>query len=109
MVTDSMIDNATRFVIANGRLVERRLLELVRGPAQPTIGHAMLAALDGYRNADGGLEHGLEADAQMRILAGRLESLTHFHLYPSPVTASLRCSLRRARTRRPGACSRRTR
>ena len=64
MVTDSMIDNATRFVIANGRLVERRLLELVRGPAQPAVGHAVLAALDGCRNADGGLGHGLEADAQ---------------------------------------------
>lgn len=64
MVTDSMIDNATRFVIANGRLVERRLLELVRGPAQPAVAHAVLSALDGYRNADGGLGHGLEADAQ---------------------------------------------
>ncbi len=65
MVTDSMIDNATRFVIANGRPVERRLLELVRGPAQPAVGHAVLSALDGYRNPDGGLGHGLEADAQV--------------------------------------------
>jgi hypothetical protein len=64
MVTDSMIDKATRFVVANGRLIERRLLELVRGPAQPAIGHAVLSALDGYRNPDGGLGHGLEADAQ---------------------------------------------
>lgn len=63
MASDSMIDNATRYVITNGRLLERRLLELHRGPADPAVGHAVLWALDGYRNPDGGLGHGLEADA----------------------------------------------
>lgn len=64
MVTEEMIDQAERFVIGNGRLVERRLWQLVRGPAEPAVGQAVLAALDGYRNPDGGLGHGLEADVQ---------------------------------------------
>lgn len=64
MVTEEMIDRAGRFVIGNGRLIERRLWQLVRGPADPAIGHAVLSALDGYRNPDGGLGHGLESDVQ---------------------------------------------
>lgn len=64
MVTEEMVERAGRFVIGNGRLIERRLWQLVRGPADPAIGLALLSALDGYRNPDGGLGHGLESDVQ---------------------------------------------
>lgn len=50
---------ARSFMAAHGRLLDRRRLALLLddGPAEP-----VLAALRGYRNADGGYGHGLEPD-----------------------------------------------
>lgn len=50
---------ATSFMAAHARVLDRRRLQLLTGQADPG---AALAALDGYRNADGGYGWGLEAD-----------------------------------------------
>jgi hypothetical protein len=47
------------FMAAHARLLDRRRLELLTGATDPA---AVLAALDGYRNPDGGYGWGLEAD-----------------------------------------------
>ncbi|MGH8928072.1 MAG: hypothetical protein ACRDWH_06955, partial [Acidimicrobiia bacterium] len=46
-------------VVTHGRILDRRRLELIVDGADAT---AVLAALDGYRNADGGYGWGLEPD-----------------------------------------------
>ncbi len=51
---------AVAFVATHGRLLDRRRLELVVDAA--TDAEATLAALDGYRNPDGGYGWGLEPD-----------------------------------------------
>ncbi|HEY0000271.1 MAG TPA: hypothetical protein VGB74_07440 [Actinoplanes sp.] len=53
------LDGAVTFVATRGRVLERRRLELLlgRGAAED-----VLAALDAYRNADGGYGWGLEPD-----------------------------------------------
>jgi hypothetical protein len=50
---------AASFLAGHGRLLDRRRFELCLGEAEPA---AVLAALDGYRNADGGYGWGLEPD-----------------------------------------------
>ncbi len=50
---------ATRFLTAHGRLLDRRRFELLTGGGEPA---AVLAAVDGYRNPDGGYGWGLEPD-----------------------------------------------
>ncbi|MEU1883106.1 hypothetical protein ABZ470_37875 [Streptosporangium sp. NPDC020072] len=50
---------ATSFMATHARVLDRRRFELLTGRADPG---AVLAALDGYRNADGGYGWGLEAD-----------------------------------------------
>ncbi|MPZ85738.1 MAG: hypothetical protein GEV28_37325 [Actinophytocola sp.] len=50
---------ATSFLATHGRLLDRRLLALQLGEADPS---AALAAVDGYRNPDGGYGWGLEPD-----------------------------------------------
>jgi hypothetical protein len=52
-------DAAVRFLAAHGRLLDRHRLALRRPGADPA---PALAALDGYRNADGGYGWGLEPD-----------------------------------------------
>ena len=50
---------ATAFMATHARLLDRRRFELLCGRAEPT---EVLAALDGYRNPDGGYGWGLEPD-----------------------------------------------
>ncbi|MGH3463898.1 MAG: hypothetical protein ACRDP9_20725 [Kribbellaceae bacterium] len=53
------IDAAKRFLNAHGRLLDRRRFELLTGNGDPA---AVRAAVDGYRNPDGGYGWGLEPD-----------------------------------------------
>jgi len=53
------ISAARNFVTTHGRLLDRRRLELLLDNASPD---GVLAALDGYRNPDGGYGWGLEPD-----------------------------------------------
>ncbi|MFE9251545.1 hypothetical protein [Streptomyces sp. NPDC007088] len=55
----AVLDRAAAFLVRDGRLLEQRLYEVVFDGE--TAGSA-LAALSGYRNADGGYGHGLEPD-----------------------------------------------
>src|SRR5215210_6475415 len=50
---------ASDFMATHARILDRRRFELLTGRADPS---AVLAALDGYRNADGGYGWGLEPD-----------------------------------------------
>ncbi|TNY36597.1 hypothetical protein [Thermomonospora catenispora] len=50
---------AARFMASHARQLDRRRWELLTGPGDP---EALLAALDGYRNPDGGYGWGLEPD-----------------------------------------------
>jgi hypothetical protein len=50
---------ARDFMATHARLLDRRRFELLDGATDP---HGALAALDGYRNPDGGYGWGLEAD-----------------------------------------------
>ena len=50
---------ATDFMATHARVLDRRRFELLNGETDPA---AVLAALDGYRNPDGGYGWGLEAD-----------------------------------------------
>lgn len=51
-----------RFLTENGRLLERRLAELLFGQATVDAALGVVDALCGYRNSDGGLGHALEPD-----------------------------------------------
>lgn len=53
---------AASFLAAHGRVLERRRFELVCGNNTAEARAALLAALDGYRNPDGGYGWGLEPD-----------------------------------------------
>lgn len=53
------LERAASFLAGHGRLLDRRRFDLVRGVADP---EAVLAAVDGYRNEDGGYGWGLEPD-----------------------------------------------
>jgi hypothetical protein len=53
------IAKVTAFMATHARLLDRRRFELLTGDGDP---RAVLAALDGYRNPDGGYGWGLEAD-----------------------------------------------
>jgi len=53
------LPRAASFLAGHGRLLDRRRFELILGETGPD---AVLAALDGYRNADGGYGWGLEPD-----------------------------------------------
>jgi hypothetical protein len=50
---------AVSFMAANGRLLDRRRLQVLLGDGDPAV---VVAALDGYRNADGGYGWGMEPD-----------------------------------------------
>src|SRR5262245_53590131 len=58
-MADIDLDGATRFMAKHGRLLDRRRLEVLLGREDAT---GALAALDGYRNADGGYGWGIEPD-----------------------------------------------
>ncbi|APU14974.1 hypothetical protein UA74_14580 [Actinoalloteichus fjordicus] len=53
---------ALDFLDGHARLLERRLAQAWFAAPDPQHAHAVLHALEGHRNADGGLGHGLEAD-----------------------------------------------
>lgn len=53
------LSRAASFLSGNGRLLDRRRFELLVGETGPD---AVLAAVDGYRNPDGGYGWGLEPD-----------------------------------------------
>lgn len=53
------IEAAVTFLVTNGRLLDRRRLSALLGDGQPAD---VLAALEGYRNEDGGYGWGLEPD-----------------------------------------------
>jgi len=53
------IDEATTFLTTHGRVLDRRRLAALLGTAEPA---KVLAALDAYRNPDGGYGWGLEPD-----------------------------------------------
>jgi hypothetical protein len=53
------VSAARNFMAAHARVLDRRRFELLDGAADPS---AALAALDGYRNPDGGYGWGLEGD-----------------------------------------------
>jgi hypothetical protein len=53
------VQRARSFLAGSGRLLDRRRFELLTGDGDPA---AVLSALDGYRNADGGYGWGLEPD-----------------------------------------------
>lgn len=53
------LSQAASFLAGHGRLLERRRFELLVGPGSA---EAVLAAVDGYRNTDGGYGWGLEPD-----------------------------------------------
>ncbi|MBB3049618.1 hypothetical protein FHS23_000613 [Prauserella isguenensis] len=53
------IDQARTFLTAHGRQLDRRRLDALTGAGD---GHAVLAALEAYRNADGGYGWGIEPD-----------------------------------------------
>jgi hypothetical protein len=57
MTTD--LSAASDFMATHARVLDRRRFELLNGETDPA---GVLAALDGYRNADGGYGWGLEAD-----------------------------------------------
>jgi hypothetical protein len=57
------VEHARSFLAGHGRMLERRRFELLTGDLRPPAGSAgVLAALDGYRNPDGGYGWGLEPD-----------------------------------------------
>lgn len=56
------IDLAASFLARYGRVLDRRRFALITGESTPATRRAVLAALDGYRNADGGFGWGIEPD-----------------------------------------------
>lgn len=56
------IDRATSFMTAHARVLDRRRFALLTGEATERDRRAVLAALDGYRNDDGGYGWGIEPD-----------------------------------------------
>lgn len=59
------IDRASSFLAAHGRVLDRRRFALLTGDAGPTERTAVLAAVDGYRNGDGGYGWGIEPDLRV--------------------------------------------
>ncbi|MEV6606057.1 hypothetical protein [Kutzneria sp. NPDC051319] len=56
---DVDLERAAGFLAGHGRVLDRRRFDLLVGEGNP---EAVLAAVDGYRNADGGYGWGLEPD-----------------------------------------------
>ncbi|ACY96159.1 MULTISPECIES: hypothetical protein [Thermomonospora] len=58
-MTEVDLSAAASFMAAHARILDRRRFQLITGEGDPS---AVLAALDGYRNPDGGYGWGLEPD-----------------------------------------------
>ncbi|MEV4066371.1 hypothetical protein [Nonomuraea dietziae] len=82
------IDKVASFMAGHARLLDRRRFELLMGEGDPA---GALAALEGYRNADGGYGWGLEPD--LRSPESQPGSALHafevFEQAPSPRAAEL--------------------
>src|SRR5688572_5414091 len=59
IVSDDVLAAGRAFIEREGRLVERRLAEVVFDGAGPA---GVIDAVRGFRNADGGFGHGFEPD-----------------------------------------------
>ncbi|MFI0374410.1 hypothetical protein ACH35V_41685 [Actinomadura sp. 1N219] len=59
------LDNASDFMATHARMLDRRRFELLTGAGDGDR-DALLAALNAYRNPDGGYGHGLEPDLRSR-------------------------------------------
>ena len=59
MNTDTHLSAATAFMATHARILDRRRFDVLVGDGAP---EAVLAAVDGYRNPDGGYGWGLEPD-----------------------------------------------
>ena len=68
---------AAAFLAGHGRVLDRRRFDLLTGSGRPD---AVVAAVDGYRNADGGYGWGLEPDLRSRTSqpGGALHALEAF-------------------------------
>jgi hypothetical protein len=80
------LKRAAAFLAGHGRVLDRRRFELLVGRGSP---EAVLAAVDGYRNADGGYGWGLEPD----LRAGESQPAGALHAFEvfaevGPVTTS---------------------
>jgi hypothetical protein len=60
------LGQAASFMAAHGRVLDRRRFELACGNATAQTRAAVLSAIDGYRNPDGGYGWGLEPDLRAR-------------------------------------------
>ncbi|WP_330172704.1 hypothetical protein OG875_03350 [Streptomyces sp. NBC_01498] len=58
------LDAAAAFLTTHGRLLDRRRFDLLRGSGTPA---AVVTALDGYRNSDGGYGWALEPDLRSAV------------------------------------------
>ena len=79
------LDRARSFLAGHGRLLDRRRFELLAGDGDPT---AVIAAVDGYRNPDGGYGWGIEPDLRdgTSQVAGALHALEVFAEAPQAVS-----------------------
>ncbi|MGV9305860.1 hypothetical protein ACWDLG_20990 [Nonomuraea sp. NPDC003727] len=82
------IDKVRAFMAGHARLLDRRRFELLAGTGTP---EATLAALEGYRNADGGYGWGLEPDLRSPESqpGAALHAFEVFEEAPSPRAAQL--------------------
>ena len=80
------LDRAGSFLAGHARLLDRRRFEQLTGAAGP---EPVLAALDGYRNADGGYGWGLEPDLRDASSqpAGALHAFEVLAELPAPIGA----------------------
>jgi hypothetical protein len=71
------LDRAAQFMAASARVLDRRRFDLLFGDGDPD---AVFAAVDGYRNPDGGYGWGIEPDFRSRTSqpAGALHALEAF-------------------------------
>jgi hypothetical protein len=95
-VTNIDLPAASAFMATHARLLDRRRFELLRGDRAAAA--EVLAALDGYRNADGGYGWGLEPDLRSPESqpAGALHALEVF-AEVGPMTSPGSSSARRRR------------
>lgn len=88
------IGRAASFLAAHGRVLDRRRFALLTGGASPTDRAAVLAAVEGYRNGDGGYSWGIEPDlrapeSQPAGALHALEAIGDAGVEASPATTRL--------------------
>ncbi|HEX2902146.1 MAG TPA: hypothetical protein VHO01_01705 [Jatrophihabitans sp.] len=85
-------DAAAAFLTRHARLLDRLRFALLTGTGGPGVAEAMLAALAGYRNADGGYGWGIEPDLrdQTSQPAGALHAFEVLAELPATVPGAQR-------------------